>query len=484
VYSQNLSGTSAVTATGATGSSPAWASVLALFTAKTGFTPAVINQATLFNGAFNSFTNIGIGFTPTAGNTLVVAIFSSNTSLFGGSTSVFSFTDSKGDLWTQLVTSIGTSGSGEQVILLGAENITGGATTFSCTLSRIIANADVLVIEISNLVAALSKAPTFRPLTSLDIPPINLTKNNANGGVTGILGTGNLPATVAYTNVANNFTAAQTLTPSSSSVVPLNVVGNAGTLSEIDTFANLRIRYDVMPGGLASPWTSYSAAIGGDGTHPILALAPASGGTPNLLDAYAPGSTTVKNFSIASSGKVSNYNGIATVSDGVPAEYATVDLTAQAAAITATTLYAVPAAGAGMYRVSWVAKVTTPATASSTLGGTNGFQLLYTDQNDSVVVTTPAWWGGGNNGAAPTSASAALSAVPRSARRWGRLSLLPCKDATQTTARDGGRAVGHVDVGPPARGLISGVCACQPSGRSPHSQRWSPLLPRSTPGQR
>src|SRR6266851_8837589 len=55
-------------------------------------------------------------------------------------------------------------------------------------------------------------------------------------------------------------------------------------------------------------------------------------------------------------------------------------------------------------------------------------------------------------GAAPTSASAALSAVPRSARRWGRLSLLPCKDATQTTARDGGRAAGRIDVGPPLSG--------------------------------
>lgn len=87
---------------------------------------------------------------------------------------------------------------------------------------------------------------------------------------------------------------------------------------------------------------------------------------------------------------VSSYNGIATVSNGVPAEYATVDLTGQGAAISATTIYAVPASGAGQYRVCFNAKVTQAATTSSVLGGTNGFQLVYTDQDDSVVTTTVA----------------------------------------------------------------------------------------------
>lgn len=86
-----------------------------------------------------------------------------------------------------------------------------------------------------------------------------------------------------------------------------------------------------------------------------------------------------------------------------PATFASVDLTAQAAAIAATTLFAVTIAG--MFRVSWVAKLTTAATTSSVLGGTNGFQIKYTDADDSVVVTTPAWWAVGNNGAAPTSAA-------------------------------------------------------------------------------
>lgn len=71
-----------------------------------------------------------------------------------------------------------------------------------------------------------------------------------------------------------------------------------------------------------------------------------------------------------------------------PVVTAVSNLTAQSAAITATTIYAVPAAGAGLYQVSWVATVTTAATTSSVLGGTNGFQVIFTDVNDSVVKTS------------------------------------------------------------------------------------------------
>lgn len=87
---------------------------------------------------------------------------------------------------------------------------------------------------------------------------------------------------------------------------------------------------------------------------------------------------------------VATYNGIPTVDNGVPAEYAQVDLTGQTAAIAATTVYAVPSSGVGMYRVSYVAKLTTVAGTSSVLGGSTGFQVKYTDATDSVVTTTAA----------------------------------------------------------------------------------------------
>jgi len=66
-------------------------------------------------------------------------------------------------------------------------------------------------------------------------------------------------------------------------------------------------------------------------------------------------------------------------------------VTGKTAAITATTIYAVPSSGAGMYRVSWTAWITTAAAASSTLGGTNGFQTVSTVGGVAVTdsPTTP-----------------------------------------------------------------------------------------------
>jgi hypothetical protein len=90
----------------------------------------------------------------------------------------------------------------------------------------------------------------------------------------------------------------------------------------------------------------------------------------------------------ATTGLTLSYGGIATVSNGQPAEYATVDLTGQTAAITTTTLYTPTATG--MFRVSVYAKVTTPDGASSSLGGTTGLTIGYTDGTDSVAQTTVA----------------------------------------------------------------------------------------------
>ena len=63
-------------------------------------------------------------------------------------------------------------------------------------------------------------------------------------------------------------------------------------------------------------------------------------------------------------------------------------LTAQSAAIAATTLYSIPSSGAGLYRVCFVSSITQAATTSCSLGGSTGFQLKYTNAlGDSVVKT-------------------------------------------------------------------------------------------------
>jgi hypothetical protein len=89
---------------------------------------------------------------------------------------------------------------------------------------------------------------------------------------------------------------------------------------------------------------------------------------------------------------INNYLGNSTVGAGMPAIYAKSNLTTQAAAIAATTIYAVPNTAnrtrPGMYRVAYCAAITQAATTSCTLGGANGFQVIYTDINDSVVKTS------------------------------------------------------------------------------------------------
>jgi hypothetical protein len=117
-------------------------------------------------------------------------------------------------------------------------------------------------------------------------------------------------------------------------------------------------------------------------SHTVLvanAGAPSFSATPTL--------TTLTTTGIIAVGTtISSYNGIATVSNGVPSELAVSDLTAQAAAITATTIYAPTITG--MYRISWSADITTIDGGGSTLGGATGFQVLYTSPTDSVVKTT------------------------------------------------------------------------------------------------
>jgi hypothetical protein len=82
-------------------------------------------------------------------------------------------------------------------------------------------------------------------------------------------------------------------------------------------------------------------------------------------------------------GTIGSYNGIPTVGNGVAAEYAKVDLVNQNANIASTTLYAVPANGAGMYRVSCYAVETTPDGASSTLPNIG---IGWTDSDSGVAL--------------------------------------------------------------------------------------------------
>ncbi len=108
--------------------------------------------------------------------------------------------------------------------------------------------------------------------------------------------------------------------------------------------------------------------------------------TPTTL--YRSAANTVKtDGSFVVGAKVTSYNGIATVSGGVPSELATIDTTGLTANVAAATLYVVPSSGAGMYRVSAYVVITTAGSISSTLPNV---QVVYTDKDSNTSVTVDA----------------------------------------------------------------------------------------------
>ncbi len=94
---------------------------------------------------------------------------------------------------------------------------------------------------------------------------------------------------------------------------------------------------------------------------------------------YYNGTVWTKLVTWSTAGIIATYKGIATVSNGVPAEYGTADLTDQSAEVSATTIYT-PAAD-GMFRISAAMKITT--TGTSPVAGP--ITITYTDADGSVA---------------------------------------------------------------------------------------------------
>jgi hypothetical protein len=96
-------------------------------------------------------------------------------------------------------------------------------------------------------------------------------------------------------------------------------------------------------------------------------------------------------FAIDNTGSATAYGGTALQAAGLVSEVSTLNTTGLTAAISnPTALYTVPPLKGGLYRVTYYAKVTTAASGgspSSTLGGTAGFTLSYTDPVDSTTPT-------------------------------------------------------------------------------------------------
>lgn len=169
-------------------------------------------------------------------------------------------------------------------------------------------------------------------------------------------------------------------------------LGETNSWNHILAFAatDILLKTAALKVGVGTGGAEVGRFVSGGTPGTDLSLIPPTNGVGalGLGDANAWASIGLKTPTVNLSGKIAQYDNVATVAGGIPAERAQANLPGQTAAIAPTTIYAVPADG--LYRVNYVAKVTTPASVSSVLGGAVGFQIVYTDADDSVVVTSAA----------------------------------------------------------------------------------------------
>lgn len=133
--------------------------------------------------------------------------------------------------------------------------------------------------------------------------------------------------------------------------------------------------------GNASAYT-----LAGSASDANLYVSRASGGDINFQENYGGLQMVLKsggNLEL-NSGKLSKYNALTTIGNGVPSELAEINSTGLTANVAASTLYAVPSTGEGLYRVSAYLVTTTAASVSSTMPNA---QVVFTDKDSNTSVT-------------------------------------------------------------------------------------------------
>ena len=92
---------------------------------------------------------------------------------------------------------------------------------------------------------------------------------------------------------------------------------------------------------------------------------------------------TSAQFQISNAGLISNYNGLATVNNGIAVQVAVINLSNQNATINNAALYT--SSDEGFYRVSYMAIITTAATDNSSLT----LRIKYSDPDLTSDVVVP-----------------------------------------------------------------------------------------------
>lgn len=332
------------------------------------------------------------GVAISAGVPIIIFVEFAANSFFSPSLNI---TDSLGNTYVWVGDAVGKRPAGTQqaqISIWYCDNPVGGTATISFAGNSALVNTAIAVYKVTGLSSGTGTY-TFQSSDANEMVPFR--------GAVNVAATLPNPAFAAGWQTLASNNGAGTVTISSAG--PLLNLGSSSVVLPPGTFAWLFsdgtnywcTRTPILPVGQSPVAHKFLTAY--DFTTGLFTAAQPSasdltngttGSSGGVVLANSPTLTGVVNLpTVTLASTISNYNGIGTVSNGVPAEYATVDLTAQTAAKTTTTLYAVPAAGAGQYRVSWNAKVTTAAGVSSTLGP---LTIVYTDPDGIVQTITAA----------------------------------------------------------------------------------------------
>ena len=210
-------------------------------------------------------------------------------------------------------------------------------------------------------------------------------RNAANSGdVVGVQHNSDDTVTVGG---ANGIKAGATVLSGNLSTTGTLAVTGSSTLANLNlssgSITTTASTLSIQPLAPSGPGVGYATTVSGGN-----ATGGGSNAGGNLILSAGGSSGAAPAATILLSSSVSSYNSITTAGNGIPAEYAAVDALAQTAAITTTTLYAVPSAVSlpRLFRLSWSAKIVTAATTGASTSTLGALTIVYTD-HDGVAVT-------------------------------------------------------------------------------------------------
>jgi hypothetical protein len=330
-------------------------------------------QATLGAGtnaaSLLTFTQSGsTGFAALSTNAVALQFTGTNAGIdFGTNTSswVFEFSDSnRGNSDGQISYTTGSnlallSGAGNQLVLSGNLTTQNASAVKIQNNSSFTGTSNQFICNILGTFAPTSGSATF-------IGNRITTTVNQTGSASG-----------SYQNLV--LQAVETALLGTSNLLLLAQAGSAGTTTKfsLDNSGNVILTLGTTTAVTSSPSLTLTGSYQNSGTPTYAAdswvmqdvIGAGTNGTSILTFTHSgsTGTASVQVPNLTLAGTVIKYNAIATVANGVPSEYATVNSTGRTANVGSTTLYAVPSGGAGFYRVSAYIVETTAGSVSSTL---------------------------------------------------------------------------------------------------------------------